>query len=282
MTVQETAGRSHFALIVIAKSATTIEGLLSSCAAEPFLASLRMRCTGIASFDDREEGDGLADITTSSDGSWRSERELIDALHQRCEELPRYFAARGKPGMTRTEMAALRQAQSESALGEAQPEPAADGDALDGTSAASPDARPVPDILDAPGAAGRIPPRLQLRLTMPTPDPPDLRPGPCRPQPSPVADRYPLLRGEQAAGVGDQDLAPAQPPRTAIGLAYLLMVLDQDAAADPALARLQAALLDVGRRIAAQSAVNTGSVMSTVTRSTSAAIRGPRANPVGR
>ena len=56
MTAQETAGRSHFALIVIAKSATTIEELLGSCAAEPFLARLRMRLAGIASIDDRQPG----------------------------------------------------------------------------------------------------------------------------------------------------------------------------------------------------------------------------------
>ena len=154
MTVQETAGRTHFALIVIAKAATTIEGLLRGCAAEPFLASLRMRCTGIASFDDRDEGEGLADITTAPDGSWRSERDLIDALHQRCADLPRDFAARGDAGMTRTEVAVLRQDQSESALREAEPRAAADGDAPDSITAAPPHATPVPDVLDAPEATG--------------------------------------------------------------------------------------------------------------------------------
>ena len=62
MTAQETAGRSHFALIVIAKSAMTIEELLGSCAAEPFLARLRMRFAGIASIDDRQHGNRFADI----------------------------------------------------------------------------------------------------------------------------------------------------------------------------------------------------------------------------
>ena len=37
-----------------------------------------------------------------------------------------------------------------------------------------------------------------------------------------------------------------------MGLVYLLMIVDQDAAVDPALGRLQAALLDVDRRLAAQ------------------------------
>ena len=98
MTAQETAGRSHFALIVIAKSATTIEELLGICAAEPFLARLRMRFAGIASIDDRQHGNRFADILSSPEGSWREERNLVDALRQRCEELPRYFAARASPG----------------------------------------------------------------------------------------------------------------------------------------------------------------------------------------
>ena len=139
MAVQETAGRSHFALIVIAKSAMTIEGLLGSCAAEPFLAGLRMRFAGIASSDDREQGNGFVDITSSPAGSWRNERELVDALRQRCEELPRYFAARGEPGLTRAELAALRHAHAQ---------PAAEGDEPEGDVGDAPDETPVPDVLD--------------------------------------------------------------------------------------------------------------------------------------
>ena len=81
ITVQETAGRSHFALILIAKSAVTVEELLGSCAAEPFLVGLRMRFAGIASSDDRKPGDGLVDITSSPAGRWRDERR---ADQQRC------------------------------------------------------------------------------------------------------------------------------------------------------------------------------------------------------
>lgn len=252
MTVQETAGRTHFALIVIAKAATTIEGLLSGCAAEPFLASLRMRCTGIASFDDREEGQGLADITTAPDGSWRSERELTDALHQRCADLPRDFAARGDAGMTRTEVAVLRQDQSESALWEAEPEPAANGDAPDGTTAATPLATPVPDVLDAPGATGSA----DGADAAPADGAADAPAGPAARalaalNPARLLAGMPMRRGKPEASAGDPGLAPEQLPRTALGLAYLLTVLDQDAAPDPALGRLQAALLDVGQRIAA-------------------------------
>ena len=109
MAVQETAGRSHFALVVIAKSAVTVEELLGSCAAEPFLVGLRMRFAGIASSDDRDQGNDVMDITSSPAGSWRNEKELVDALRQRCEELPRYFAAAAsRPDPRRTRRAPPR------------------------------------------------------------------------------------------------------------------------------------------------------------------------------
>jgi hypothetical protein len=271
MTVQETALRTHFALIVIAKAATTIEGLLSGCAAEPFLASLRMRCTGIASFDDRDEGEGRTDITTAPDGSWRSERELTDALHQRCADLPRDFAERGDAGMTRTELAVLRQDWSESALWEAEQRASAGGDAPDSTPAATTattDAAPVPDVLDAPGTNGPAPAPGAASAGGASAAPADgagtgpadgaadkLAAAAARAlatlSPAKLLAGIPMRRGKPEASAGGPDLAPEQLPRTALGLAYLLTVLDHDAAPDPALGRLQAAVLDVGKRIAA-------------------------------
>lgn len=141
MALRETAGRSHFALIIIAKLATDIEALLGSCAADPFLAGLRMRFSGIASSDDRKPGVGFADIASSSVGSWRNEGELVDALRQRCEELPRYFAVGGEPGLTRAELAALRHSHAHPAV------PAAEGDSREGD-ASAPDETSVPDVLD--------------------------------------------------------------------------------------------------------------------------------------
>jgi hypothetical protein len=236
MAVRETTGRSHFALVVIARSAMTVEGLLASCAAEPFLAGLRMRLAGIAGTDDRERENGFADITSSPEGSWRNERELVDALRQRCEELPRYFAERGEPGLTRADLAALRRAHDQ---------PAVDGDGPEG---AAPDEAPAPDVLaDAHPAAdqdaapaGRAPAgaaagRLAASI-------PRWRPA------------VPWRHGPQAAKADDPGAAaPTGPARTAMGLVYLLTIVDQYAAADPALGRLQAALLDVDRRLAAPS-----------------------------
>ena len=233
MAVQETAGRSHFALVVIAKSAVTVEELLGSCAAEPFLVGLRMRFAGIASSDDRDQGNDVMDITSSPAGSWRNEKELVDALRQRCEELPRYFAARGEPGLTRAELAVLRHDHLQSA---------AEGDDPEGEAGEAPDKAPGPDVLDdapqdaapadapAESAAGRLS-AIRARLL----------PG------------NPWRREKQVAEADDRGATvPEGAARTATGLVYLLIIVEQDTAADPALGRLQAALLDVDTRLAAQ------------------------------
>lgn len=237
MAAQETAGRSHFALVVIAKSAMTIEELLGSCAAEPFLVGLRMRFVGIASSDDRNQGNDVMDIACSPAGSWRNERELVDALRQRCEELPRYFAARGEPGLTRAELAALRRARAQSA---------ADGDGAQGDAGDAPDETPVPDVLDD-----------ALQETAPVGAADDVPGEPAAGRLSAISARWlpgvPWRRGKQVAGQGDAGaVAPEGAARTAMGLVYLLMIAERDTAADPALGRLQAALLDVDKRLAAQ------------------------------
>lgn len=246
MALQVTAGRTHFALIVIAKSAMTIEGLLGSCAALPFLAGLRMRFAGIASSDDREQENGFADITSSPAGSWRNETELIDALRQRCEELPRYFAARGEPGLTRAELTALRLVSAQQA---------ADGDGQEGDASGAPYETAVPDILDdAPGAAGTAADQDAAPADAVRSAPTESMAG--RLTPGSASRRLPGVpwrRGNQAAKAGDPGAAaPAAPAWKAMGLVYLLMIADQDSVADPALGRLQAALLDVDRRLAAQ------------------------------
>lgn len=231
MTERETAGRNHFALIVIAKSAVDIEGLLGSCAADPFLAGLRMRLVGIASSDDRQEDARFADIKSSPAGSWRSERDLVDTLYRRCEELPSYFAARGEAGLTPGELAAHRQAHAGDAAGRE----GDDGDDPAGTA--------VPDVLGqvpAQPAAAPLPRSVTAYSWRPS------------------IPSIPWLRGKQAPTDGDPGAAaasaapPSVPQRTAMALVYLLMVADHDGATDPALGRLQSLLLDVDRQLAAQ------------------------------
>jgi hypothetical protein len=245
MTVKETAGRSHFALIVIAKSAITIEGLLGSCTAEPFLAGLRMRLVGIASSDDRKPGDGLVDITSSPAGRWRDERELIGALRQRCEELPHYFATCGEPGLTRAELATLRHAHTQSA---------ANGDGPEGDTGGLPDEAAPSDVLEDAPEAPKTPPDHDVAPT----DAADTgaiesAPGRLTVSASRWRPRIPGRRRKRAAKPGDPHTADAlNPARKAMSLIYLFMIVDQDAAADPSLGRLQHALRDVDRRLAAQ------------------------------
>lgn len=252
MAAEETAGRSHFALVVIAKSATTIEELLISCAAEPFLAGLRIRFAGIASSDDRSQCEGFADITSSPKGRWRDERELIDALRQRCEELPHGFAARGEPGLTRAELVALRQAHQQ---------PAADGAGPEDGTGGTPDQTPVPDILDGvPVAAGLASgPGVAPADALDDADgaPAESAAGRLTVgRASSWLPGVPWRRRRQAAKPGDPDTdasaAQAEPAPEAMSLVYLLMIVDQNATADPAAARLQAALLEVDRRLAAE------------------------------
>jgi hypothetical protein len=246
MTVQETAGRSHFALIVIAKSAITIEGLLGSCTAEPFLAGLRMRLVGIASSDDRKAGDGLVDITISAAGRWRDERELIDALCQRCEALPHYFATCGEPGLTRAELATLRHAHTQ---------PAADGDRPEGEAGGLPGETPLSDVLeDAPDTPKTAPHRdVAVADVADTGVIASAAGRPTVVSASRWLPGIPGRRRKQATKPGDpRPAGVASSARKAMGLIYLFMIVDQDSAAEPSLGRLQAALRDVDRRLAAQ------------------------------
>jgi hypothetical protein len=246
MTVKETAGRSHFALIVIAKSAITIEGLLGSCTAEPFLAGLRMRLVGIASSDDRKPGDRLVDIASSAAGRWRDERELIDALRQRCEELPRYFAARGESGLTGAELATLRHAHTQ---------PAADGDGPEGDAGGLLDEAPLSDVLEDAPEVSKTTPHQDVAVA----DAADTG------AVESAAGRLTVVRASRwlpgipgrrrklAAKPQDPETADAaNSARKAMGLIYLFMIVDQDSAADPLLSRLQDALRDVDRQLAAQ------------------------------
>jgi hypothetical protein len=229
MAVQETAGHSHFALVAIAKSAVTVEELLGSCAADPFLVGLRMRFAGIASLDDRADGNDVTDIVSSPAGSWQDETELVNALRQRCEELPRYFAVRGESGLTPAELAALRHDYVQAA---------AEGDDPEGEGGVGegPDETPAPDVLDEPASGDA---------------PAESAPGRLSAIKARLLPGNPWRREKQAPEAGDPGPAAAE-VAVRTGLVYLLMIMEQDTAADPALGRLQAALLNVDNRLAAQ------------------------------
>ncbi len=231
------AGRNHFALIVIDKSAMAIEELLGSCAAEQFLAGLRMRFAGIASRDDREAG-GVGHIVSSPTGMWGDEGDLVGALRRQCEELPRYFATRGEPGLTPAELAFLRQARRRPGAGEAEGDPG--GVPADG---------PEPDLLEDAAPAAGSPHAGSPAAGAPDADAPAAAGRRAVP---PVSRWLPGISrlGRRQAAAADQ----ANPAPQAMGFVHLLVTGDPDAAGDPALASLQAALLDLDKKLAAQQA----------------------------
>jgi hypothetical protein len=244
------AGRSHFALIVIDKSSRTIDELLGTCAAEPFLAGLRMRFAGIASRDDREAA-GTAHIVSSPTGTWQDEGGLVDALRRQCEELPRYFVTRAEPGLTPAELAALRQAHG-------RPVPSA-GSPFEGGLDSVPDDGPEPDVLDDADQTVLQPVR-QL-----TGQPAGLATGSAGLDAPPAAGRHPLAgvsrwlpaiprrERRRAAPAGEAFPAgDAVPAPKAMGLVHLLATGDPHAMGDHAIGRLQAVLLEVDKKLAAR------------------------------
>jgi hypothetical protein len=242
LAAKESAGRRHFALIVIAKSAMMIEGLLGTCAAEPFLAGLRIRYVGIASSDDRQPGTGFADIVSSPTGKWGG-RELVDVLRRQCDELPRFFTVGGDPGLTRAEFAALRQAHNAGRDDGGPLDESRESDILD--AADSHTGTPAPaDVV--PGAV------VNDRDAVPTVDAAAVA------DPAAVARRPRLAISRLLPGLpwrgGPQpaETGPPDPTPKTTGLVYLLIVGEPDSMDDPALGSLRAALVAVDRKLAAQ------------------------------
>jgi hypothetical protein len=250
MAAKETAGRSHFALVIIAKSAVTIEGLLGSCAAEPLLAGLRVRYAGIASADDRQPGTGLADIVSSPTGKWGG-RDLVDALRRQCDDLPRFFTTRGDPGLTRAELTALRRAHRAGGDVAGALEGGAEG-ADGGESDVLDDAEAVGAPAGMPAAAGAIP------ATVIGDDDDDAAAAGARRPATAVSRWLPGIpwrahRQQTPPNPPGPASAPASAPKNT-GLVYLLAVGEPDSMEDPALGRLQAALAEVDEKLAAQPA----------------------------
>jgi pyruvate/2-oxoglutarate dehydrogenase complex dihydrolipoamide acyltransferase (E2) component len=262
------AGRNHFALVVVDRSADSVDQVLSGCATSPFLAALRMRFLGIASFDDRQARDGwpagdgaFAGIVTSPTGAWRDMNALVEVIRQHGEELMRYFATRREPGLSRDELDSLWTRYTPDAAepaAPAAPAPLASPAGEDAEDAE--DAVPPPDVLamDAAGPAAEPPETDPSAVAEPPgaqrdvkPDPhPDAaaaEPGPAR---RPVSRWLPEVRWRrgQRPATDDGD-APAARPRTH-GLAYLLITGHENAYDDPAMNRLRSVVIEVDKKLA--------------------------------
>lgn len=237
------AGRSHFALIVIDKSAATIERTLSTCGAQPFLAGFRLRLAGIASSDDRTDSGPRADIVIPSSGAWSDPADLIAALYRQCEDLPRYFAARREPGLTPGELDGLKRgyasADADQAADPADDQETGSADLLD---SANPAKWPPPS--ETPASSGLVP--------EPGPEPVPPAAPPATGLAGTVSRLLPGIlwrRGQQAPVPAQQ--APAGPPGN-LGLIYFLTLTESGMDEGPGQARLRSVLGDVDQGLAAQ------------------------------
>ena len=240
------AGRNHFALIVIDKSATTIEQVLASCDAEPFIAGFRMRLAGIASNDDRTDSGRHADIVASPNGAWSDPADLVAALHRQCEDLLRYFAARREPGLTPVEIDTLKRAYALADDDDAADSP--DDQATGPTDLLDP-ANPAtwPPSSDTPASSEHSPvPPLPAAPTVPgRPAAPAGLVGAV----SRLLPGAPWRRGQQSPP--STPLAATTPPDS-LGLIYFLTLTEHGIGEDLGQDRLQAVLRDVDTSLAAQ------------------------------
>ena len=229
-------GRNHFALIVIDKSASTIEQVLASCGAEPFLAGFRMRFAGIASNDDRADDGPRADIVASPHGAWRDPADLAAALHRQCEDLLRYFAARREPGLTSAELDTLKRAyeptDDDDTAVPAIDKAAGPADVLDPATPVtwpppSADDRPAPALPVQPGAEGRLGPGRLAGVA------------------SRLLPEAPWRRRTQAA-------PEAAAPPAGLGLVYLLTLAEPGMSQGLALDALHGVLREVDNDLAHQ------------------------------
>lgn len=226
------AGRNHFALIVVDKSAATIEQVLARCGAEPFLAGFRMRLAGIASKDDRTDSSSHADIVTSPHGAWSDPSDLVAALYSQCEDLLRYFAARREPGLTPAELDTLKRAHGpadeDDAASSPEDQAAGPADLLDPANPVTESSPSVTPVASGPSPvpSGSTPARLAAAVSR-------LVPGKRREQPSPAP------------------LAPTTPPGS-LGLIYFLTLAEHGAGEGFGHDRLRAVLRDVDKGLAAE------------------------------
>jgi hypothetical protein len=234
-------GRNHFALIVIDKSAATIERVLASCGAEPFLTGFRMRFAGIASNDDRADPGSHTNVVASPHGAWRDPADLVAELHRQCEELLRYFAARREPGLTPAELDTLRRAHGPAADGD---DAAADRDQSVGPTDVLDPATPVTWPATVPGDPPTGDP--------PAPEPPTEPGAEARSPSARLAGVVSRLLPEGSRRRRARAAPDPAPPRAGRGLVYLLTLAEPGMGRDPGLDGLQDVLWDLDRNLAVQ------------------------------
>jgi hypothetical protein len=121
------AERNYFALVIMDRSATVVEHLLSQCGADPVVAALPILYRGFASVEDRVQDAGPADqpgpaaeVVLATAGSWTQD-DLADQLRRYAETLMWDFATWSEPGLTHDQLDQIRPGEPEPAAEERGP-----------------------------------------------------------------------------------------------------------------------------------------------------------------
>lgn len=277
LSPQSIAGRNYFAVVVVDRSATVVEQVLSDCAASSHLATLPVRFFGIANSDDRPspglvgEPRSSPDIVTSPTGIWSRKEDLVDVLRGFADELQHYFSARHEPGLSVEELSELRasyrQHTAQRLVGPVSdrsqgrdmlagdPEPVqAPGAQAPGNQLQDPGEQPAPNA--------QRPPQHRQQESQPVGDAsapesaPSGEPESAEPESAEPGSRtrrwFPELRrrrAQQPAAGGLRDEIQDAEPITE-GLIYLLIVGDESCRDEAALNRSRSALLEVDKKVA--------------------------------
>jgi hypothetical protein len=227
-------GRNYFAVVILDQSAATVEGVLQDCAASPLLSALPIRLLGLASREDRRVArlPSQAEILISPAGAWQRQ-ELVDELLRYASTLMHGFAGGRQPGLTADEMTQYRDQDATAKLVQDALEPAADPRQPSSADPSAPAAPPVQNT--ATGSAAEA-------------DPDDAKLAALRSLPRLARRLVPELRRRRG-----RESAAGQPPSPAEagGLAYLLLIGDQDAGDLAEWNRSRALILEIDQRLAA-------------------------------
>lgn len=113
----EAAAENFFGLVFVDGSAAAAERLLGDCRLDPSIARLPLRCRGLAVSEDRprpamDEGAAAvaqgAEVRFAPSGSW-TQRTMVGELQEYAEELLNHFATTHDHGVTREELASIRE-----------------------------------------------------------------------------------------------------------------------------------------------------------------------------
>ena len=238
-------GHNYFAVVILDRSAATVEAVLQDCAVSPFLSSLSIRLLGIASREDRRvpslpEG---AEILVSPVGAWQRQ-ELVDELLRYADTLMHDFAGGRQPGLAPDELTRYRDQFGSHVAQERSVTPRAEVTSK-GCFAAVPEALGGDPGVTTASVSDALEPGPDLGQPVPA----DPSAPAAQPVPRLVRRLVPELRWRRG-GQPDKERSPLLPAETG-SLVYLLLTGDQDAGNPAEWNRSRALTLEIDQRLAA-------------------------------